>query len=486
MAVSIDNIRISDMGKRGLFTEIDLEGLMGVFNKECEIVIPFEFQFISETIYKDKMGQEYYIAQRNNTYGKIDVKTLDFTEIGRENFLESPIQTKDNKMGIVNPFGEFVVEPVYDDILLWDRANINSKYENKVETRYLLVKKDGDKFIAGIASNEKVLVEPKFDFIEKSHVNNFVSDIYYPNLQYPAFSASINGKYGYIDQDGNTLVDFNNKFTLSGMQSCITAKTTESHKFVIFNIETKEELYITDGDNVNDFYTNDFNTYFTVVTNDDKMIRIYNEKGSLIVELKQTEALEESHIYYLNNNCLLVQYGPYSNSHEEDLVNEFGEYLIDFTGKTISNIYQGIYLKKDTDMIFCKLLRTPETIDVLDNQGHLIETIEHASFTVFPNESNTRTFEDDILSWDCINDPDENNSYMWTVNGRVATSEYRTDRNNEIILLGIEENNTIYTYELDEEENKIVVRTIDGVFYSEADFICDQDDIYLDDEIMDF
>ena len=37
MAVSIDNIRISDMGKRGLFTEIDLEGLMGVFNKECEI-----------------------------------------------------------------------------------------------------------------------------------------------------------------------------------------------------------------------------------------------------------------------------------------------------------------------------------------------------------------------------------------------------------------------------------------------------------------
>ena len=245
-------------------------------------------------------------------------------------------------------------------------------------------------------------------------------------------------------------------------------------------------------DNVEDFYTIDFNTYFTVVTKNDNKIRIYDERGTNVAEIERTEVLEESHVFFLNDNCLLVQYGPYSER-KEDLSKDFGEYLIDYDGKTISKVYSGIYLKQGTEYLFGKYLQTPDTIDIMDKKGHLIETIENAYFELIPEKFNTRTFDDDILCWDSENDPDENYAYLWTIEGREsintkdAPSNKNKDKNSEILPDSwIKDNNSLYSFELNEDENKIVVRTIDGALYSETDFICDQSCIYLDDDMLDF
>ena len=64
MSENLINMMISDIGKRGLFVVVNVEGMVGAYNKDCQVIIPFEYQYIEECIYKDLNNKEYYLAKK--------------------------------------------------------------------------------------------------------------------------------------------------------------------------------------------------------------------------------------------------------------------------------------------------------------------------------------------------------------------------------------------------------------------------------------
>jgi hypothetical protein len=150
--------------------------MVGIYNKELEIVIPFEYQSISDDSFVAKDGNIYFQALKDDVWGAINLETKEFIPADKD--VDDAIYQEGEKFGVVNPLGEFIVPPIYDEIQQFGHSWISTKYttgdDAVVELApcyYLLINHNGKDKLYGLADDNGVLVEPTYDWIEDP--NNF-------------------------------------------------------------------------------------------------------------------------------------------------------------------------------------------------------------------------------------------------------------------------------------------------------------------------
>lgn len=96
----------------------------GIFNPDLETVIPFEYDKIWPRFFSDNKTH-YLIAVKDKMVGLINIDTKEFISQKPYTLKEweypdiSLIKEKDVKFGIVDAYGNFVIQPIYDKIEPW-------------------------------------------------------------------------------------------------------------------------------------------------------------------------------------------------------------------------------------------------------------------------------------------------------------------------------------------------------------------------------
>lgn len=341
----------------------------GIFNPDLETVIPFEYDKIWPGFFSDNKTH-YLVAVKDKMAGLINIDTKEFIPQKPYTLKEweyqdiSLIKEKDGKFGIVDAYGNFVIQPIYDKIEPWGFQteedclgyNAPTKYEEKL----YLVELNGK---YGIANDSKVIKEPVFDDIAEGSE--------YVDRSYSYFEASKDGKYGYIDEFGNTVIDFKYEDVDTPFSLKLTvAKTFDNHLHFI-NLKTKSVIYDVAIDNIVNF-TMEHNR-ICILTKSDNRYHLLDADGKILSEFENTTETDGKRFAYFNDAILE------SPDDELSLLYNMQGELLEFS-EEYNHFTQ---VSGTTNFIAHKNLETDE---MLDKDGNVLLTNMKGAYCVGNNE----------------------------------------------------------------------------------------------------
>lgn len=110
----------------------------GVIDFGNKAIVPFEYEQIQETIYKNQLGLDTFIVQKNGFLGTIDFKNKIVIPIKFEaisGFCETNFKghyvTKNGKTGIVDKTGNIIIPTDYDFLYYYSKNTIKAKRNGK-------------------------------------------------------------------------------------------------------------------------------------------------------------------------------------------------------------------------------------------------------------------------------------------------------------------------------------------------------------------
>lgn len=268
----------------------------GAFNPELEVAVPFEYDECFGRF--DNNKNRYVICVKDNMTGLLNPKTKEFLpkqpyNAQKEKYPEiSLIKEKDGKFGIVDAYGNFVVQPIYDKIEPWGYQTQEEFFSVRQYKENLYLVELNGKY--GIASESKIIKEPVFDDITTGSK--------YVDRSYSYFEASKDGKYGYVDEHGNTVIDFiyadvDVPFSLK----LTLAKTFDDHIHFI-NLKTQSVVYDVAIENIANF-TIEHNR-ICILTNSDNKYHLLDADGKILSEFENTKETDGKRFAYFNDALL--------------------------------------------------------------------------------------------------------------------------------------------------------------------------------------
>ena len=469
--------------KDELFVWKNKQKKCGAFNKDLNIEIPFEYEYIYDNKIKIH-DQKYLTAAKNGNIGIINTKTKEFHKLGKEDEIkiydDVYIKQSNNKYGIANLLGEYIIPPQYDKILYWQRGNrYLENYEGLgfYDARFLLVNEKDGKTEVGIADTKKVLKNPCFDFV-------FIEEeppeeLYIPNFKYPAFIAFKDNKAGLIDENGNTIIDFK----YDDINSNLISKIAEAYlddKVIFVNIETKKEIFSYKCDDIQNVYKYELSQHFVILTKDDNKYKVIDEKGNILAQFENSEKFKDCDIYYCNNEYLVCK-------RREKIFDECYNYdksaLIDYNGNFITDFNytgsEGIRLIEGTQNFLAETLEADKTkYKIIDNKGNVVFDDNMACIVPYISKP-YKTVSYPIEYWHDINDMYLTESNLWYPEGKTEPlyeKEYPKDINEtefDETIIGkpkdLKLNFGNKTYYIRVEKEKITVFNEDYSVYKEKE-----------------
>ena len=174
--------------------QVKLDDGYGLINIEGEEIIPCKYD---DFIRFNLCNKNLFQVKSDNKYGLIDVEGKDFIPCKYDDLIkifdwwnDSYLVKLDNKYGLINSEGKEIIPCSFDHIdPLEDDQMLKVRREN-LWGYYML---DGTQVT---------------DFYED--IEYYYKDANYSvcNLDHPIFAAKSNGKWGYLDESGDTLIEF--------------------------------------------------------------------------------------------------------------------------------------------------------------------------------------------------------------------------------------------------------------------------------------
>lgn len=215
----------------------------------------------------------------------------------------------------------------------------------------------------GIANDSKVIKEPVFDDIAEGSE--------YVDRSYSYFEASKDGKYGYIDEFGNTVIDFKYEDVDTPFSLKLTvAKTFDNHLHFI-NLKTKSVIYDVAIDNIVNF-TMEHNR-ICILTKSDNRYHLLDADGKILSEFENTTETDGKRFAYFNDAILE------SPDDELSLLYNMQGELLEFSEEY--NHFTPV--SGTTNFIAHKNLETDE---MLDKDGNVLLTNMKGAYCVGNNE----------------------------------------------------------------------------------------------------
>lgn len=111
----------------------------GAVDLENNVIIPFEYEQIQETINKNQLGQDTFIVQKNGLLGIVDFRNKIVIPIKYDAFsglcginIKGHYVSKNSKTGIIDNTGNMIIPIEYDSLYYYSKeiikANLNGKY----------------------------------------------------------------------------------------------------------------------------------------------------------------------------------------------------------------------------------------------------------------------------------------------------------------------------------------------------------------------
>jgi len=163
----------------------------GVVDLDNNTIIPFEYEQIQETIYKNELGKDTFIVQKNGLLGTIDFKNKTVIPIKFEaisGFCETKIKghyvTKNGKTGIVDKTGNIIIPTEYDHLYYHSKEIIKAKRNGKY----------------GIINSQNITIVPfEYDSLFYDYPNKSILD------HSSIFITKKNDNWYYLDKDGKII-----------------------------------------------------------------------------------------------------------------------------------------------------------------------------------------------------------------------------------------------------------------------------------------
>lgn len=163
----------------------------GVVDLENNVIVPFEYEQIQETIHKNELGKDTFIVQKNRLLGTIDYKNVPVIPIKFEaisGFCETKINghyvTKNGKTGIIEKTGNIIIPTEYDYLYYHSKETIKAKRNGKY----------------GIINSQNITIVPfEYDSLFYDYPNESIlgcSSI---------FITKKNDSWYYLDKDGKII-----------------------------------------------------------------------------------------------------------------------------------------------------------------------------------------------------------------------------------------------------------------------------------------
>ena len=189
--------RISKFSEGFAFARKDIKGRKAIIDKQGNLITDFIFDEA------DDFGSGVARVKKDGKWGYVDtggniVIDIVFDHIDRWN-KDLILVKKDNKYGYIDKKGRYVVKPIYDDAVPFkDGVGIVLNENNRIA----IFDKNGD------------MIMPFSDFAGDCVIE--ISQGLIPvRIPMPiASSEYVDWKYGYIDKNGNVVIDF--QFTCAG------------------------------------------------------------------------------------------------------------------------------------------------------------------------------------------------------------------------------------------------------------------------------
>jgi len=206
-------------------------GVWGFINKQNEIVIPFEYEISEYSCF----NKNYAPVGKNNKFGFIDITgkiviPLKYEDAGcvLENSTVFPVKLN-GKWGLINENENIIIPFEYDDIevepngkLYYSIIKYGNINENPSCNTYGLVDTEGQIIIpceynhlcpnkkslcAGTITNDKQELYGLIDY-NNNKITELIYDKMYDYSQEGLYVVKLNGKWGFIDETGKVVVDF--------------------------------------------------------------------------------------------------------------------------------------------------------------------------------------------------------------------------------------------------------------------------------------
>lgn len=369
---------------KGLLIVRNFRKKYGIFDKNLNIVIPFEYDNLFVGY---ELDNKFLFAVKNNQYGVVNLESGEFN-INPELYFDynddpsEAIRKKGKTYGLIDKDGNFTVFPIYDSIKAWYHGyTYFDSYDDdnipQIPQRYLIYKSGK----VGVAGRYKVYTPPIYDLISLKEYTTL-------GRTYPAWVAQKNGLYGYIDNDGNPLCDFIYSEVDFPCRSVIgfgIRHDTENIDFI--NLKTKKIILNIPN---NEYRSSSplFNHLVTLTC--DEKYRVYDENGKLLKEFGNNDKLNSAEVSYLNDKVL-----QYSGLYDKKQRKRFG--LVDYSGNIITEaVYREIMPYNDSDILLGASV-FGEKFEILNSNGEVIKSNLYAAGGSRYNEDGTWSLP--IIYW---------------------------------------------------------------------------------------
>ena len=211
--------------------QVKLDDGYGLINIEGEEIIPCKYD---DFIRFNLCNKNLFQVKSDNKYGLIDFEGKEFIPCKYDDLIkifdwwnDSYLVKLDNKYGLINSEGKEFISCKYDDLIkIFDWWN--DSYLVKLDNKYGLINSEGKEIIPcsfdhidPLEDDQMLKVRREnlwgYYMLDGTQVTDFYEDIeyYYKdanysvcNLDHPIFAAKSNGKWGYLDESGDTLIEF--------------------------------------------------------------------------------------------------------------------------------------------------------------------------------------------------------------------------------------------------------------------------------------
>lgn len=295
------------------------DGEYAILNNQLEILIKgikaaSNLEFLYEGFQEDRCRVE----NKDSKYGYIDLDCkliidpiFDFARDFENGRAVVGFEVNyHRKFGLINKKGEFILEPLYDDV----RIGTSKISIIKTDNKYGLIDEKGD-----------IIVQPIYDYIDnfiEADQNNFAK-------------VKVDGKYGLINKSGDVIIEpvyedikINDKD--------VNAIVKNNEKYGVFNLEGNE-LIPCIYDEIDSFYPDETELTYYKVKNDGK-IGLISEENQIIIPL-----FYKYSITLMSPNLIKA----YNGTDKWDIFKLDGKKLFEEEFKEIKNIGENLILCDD-------------------------------------------------------------------------------------------------------------------------------------------
>lgn len=166
---------------------VSLNEKYGLIDNDCNIIWDLKYDSIN-FLYNN----EGYLVSLNGIYGIIDINEKEIMPLKYDNLIKSYINqncfyaTLNGKKGIINLKNEIIIPFEYEDIFYLEGNNLAAKMGSN---RFMIINEQNQQICETVFEDMD---------IDSSFSEN-------PAL----YSTKLNNKWGFIDKDGNVIIDFN-------------------------------------------------------------------------------------------------------------------------------------------------------------------------------------------------------------------------------------------------------------------------------------